>query len=142
MGFFSKVLGGGKELPRLESSHPAAARVGQVQASLEKLAGDIPDRLEVVPAEKAVYVFAGKPPTKFGMFWVEGEELHNFKTLSRDKGLSSLDLQPVVEKLRKAYKEHAGEEHYSLEVGGRTVVVTPSQALGDKVEQIIQGVAG
>ncbi len=76
------------------------------------------------------------------MFWVEGEELHNFKTLSREKGLNSLDLQPIVEKLRKAYKEHAGEEHYSLEAGGRTVVVTPSQALGDKVEQIIQDVAG
>ena len=45
MGFFSKVLGGGKELPRLESSHPAAARVGQVQASLEKLAGDFGDRI-------------------------------------------------------------------------------------------------
>jgi hypothetical protein len=141
MGFFSKVLGGGKELPPLETSKPAAARVRQVQASLEKLAGDIPDRLEVVPAEKAVYVFAGKPPKQFGMFWVEGEELHNFKTLSREKGLNSLDLQPVVEKLREVYKENAGEEQYSLEVGGRAVVVTPSQTLGGKVEQIIQDIA-
>jgi hypothetical protein len=142
MGIFSKILGSGKELPRLETSHPAAARVGQVQDSLEKLAADIPDRLEVVPAAKAVYVFAGKPPKQFGMFWIDGGELHNFKTLSREKGLNSLDLQPIVEKLREVYKEHAAEEHYSLEVGGRPVVVTPSQSLAGKVEQIIQGVAG
>ena len=108
MGFFSKILGGGKDYPPLDPAHPAAERVNQVQASLEQLAGDIPDSLEVVPAEKGVYVFAGKPPTKFGMFWIQGKEIHNFKTLSKAKGLSSLDLQPIVEKLRDAYRQNSG----------------------------------
>lgn len=138
MGFFSKILGGGKEYPPLESGHPAAERMSRVQASLEQLATDIPDPLEVVPAEKGVYVFAGKPPTKFGMFWIEGKEIHNFKTLSRAKGLNSLDLQPIVEQLRSIYRQHQDEERFSYGAAGRSIVVTPSQNLGAGVEEIIQ----
>jgi len=141
MGFFSKIVGGGKDFPPLESNHPAAARLSQVQASLERLANEIPDPLEVVPAETAVYVFAGKPPKQFGMFWIQGEDTHNFKTLSRQKGLNSLDLQPVVEKLRDAYKQNEGEARFSFDAAGRKIVVTPSQALAAKVEEIIQQVA-
>ena len=40
MGFFSKILGGGKDYPALDPSHPAAERMNQVQASLEQLAGE------------------------------------------------------------------------------------------------------
>lgn len=141
MGFFSKLLGGEKEYPQIESSHPAAERLSQVQPVLEKLAQDVPDNLEVVPADKAVYIFAGKPPTKFGMFWIQDGQLHNFKTLSKEKGLSSLDLQPIVSKLQKAYKENLADTRYSSEAAGRTIVVTPSESLSRKVEQIIQEVA-
>jgi hypothetical protein len=141
MGFFSKILGSGKEYPPLESGHPATERMRQAQASLDQLATEIPDPLEVVPAEKGIYVFAGKPPTKFGMFWIQGNEIHNFKTLSKAKGLSSLDLRPIVEQLRDVYKKHQEEERFSYGAAGRSIIVTPSQNLGAGVEKIIQQAA-
>jgi len=141
MGFFSKILGGGKEYPPLESGHPAAERMSQVQSSLEQLATEIPDPLEAVPGENGVYVFAGKPPTKFGMFWIQGREIHNFKTLSKAKGLNSLDLQPIVEQLRNVYRQNQGEERFSYTAAGRSIVVTPSPGLGAAVETVIQKAA-
>ena len=75
------------------------------------------------------------------MFWIQGTETHNFKTLSKAKGLSSLDLQPIVEQLRDAYKKNSGEERFSYTVAGRTVVVTPSPGLGESVEKVIQEAA-
>lgn len=141
MGFFSKILGGGKEYPPLESGHPASERMSQVQSSLDQLATEIPDPLEAVPGENGVYVFAGKPPTKFGMFWIRGSEIHNFKTLSKDKGLNSLDLKPIVEELRSVYRQNEGEERFSYPAAGRSIVVTPSKNMGAAVEEVIQKAA-
>lgn len=141
MGFFSKILGGGKEYPPLESGHPAAERMSQAQSSLDQLAKEIPDTLEAVPGDSGVYIFAGKPPTKFGMFWIQGSEIHNFKTLSKAKGLNSLDLQPIVEQLRNVYRQNEGEERFSYPAGGRSIVVTPSKSMGAAVEEVIQKAA-
>ena len=141
MGFFDKVLGKKEKFPQLAQEHPVMSRLQSDMPGVETLASQISDPIELVPAEKATYVFIGKPPKHFGMAWVEGGEVRDFKTLAKQKGMTSLDLKPVMDKIKEAYEKNSSDEHFSMKVADRDVVITPAAALAGEVEQIILGVS-
>jgi len=141
MGLLSKLFGGGSpEFPPLDSDHYAATRLGAIRTELESLMGMTKDRLEVVPAEHAAYVFIGKPPKKFGVAWIHDGKVSNFKNLVEEKGVSPARLETLVEELQKAYEASADAERYRLEVGDRTIVVAPSEQLESAVHAAFRAV--
>jgi len=142
MGLVNKLFGGGAPaFPPLDSGHYAAERVDAVRSELETLMGKTKDRLELVPAEHTAYVFIGKPPKKFGVAWIHDGKVSNFKNLVEEKGVTPARLETLVGELQEAYQHSASAERYTLSVGGREVVVTPSDELERAVHHAIQAVA-
>jgi hypothetical protein len=142
MGLLGKLFGSEKEHAPLDPSSPAAATLGRSRQVLEAFAAKVQDRLEVVPGERTLWVFVGKPPGSFGIAWLQDGEEHNFKKLMKDKGLSAARVQTLSDKLREAYVRAKGEERFSDQVAGRTVLVHPSASLEREVAGIIREVAG
>ena len=110
---------------------------------LEKLVDETKDRLEVVPADDSVYVFAGKPPKKFGIAWIEdGDKIVNFKSLVDEKGLTQDNLQHLSEELRKAYIAHQDKPRYVTRISDREVVVIPSTSLLNNLKGVVEKTVG
>lgn len=142
MGLINKLFGGGApEFPPLDSGHYAAGRVDAVRSELETLMGKTKDRLELIPAEHAAYVFIGKPPKKFGLAWIHDGKVSNFKSLVDEKGVTPARLEALVGELQKAYEQSAAADRFIASIGGRDVVVTPSDQLEGAVHQAIRAVA-
>jgi hypothetical protein len=142
MGFFDKLVGGGKEYPPLESSSPVYERLNQVRGQLESLSKQVSDPLEVVPSNGTVFVFIGKPPKTFGIVWIRDGAVHNFKTLAAEKNIPQSKFQVLSDKLRESYSRNADAERYSALILNRKVTVTPSAALGKEVNEIISEIGG
>lgn len=136
MGILDKLFGGSK-YPELDDASPAAQKLKAVKSSLEELTEKVKDPMEVVPADEGAYVFIGKPPKNFGMAWIENGRMHNFKTLSEEKGLEQNRMLKLVAELASAYERSDGAERYTATIGGKAVTVTPSQELAGKVQKII-----
>ncbi len=142
MGFFGKLMGGATpDYPELDASSPAASKLNSVKDKLTELAGQVPDPMEVVPADGAAYVFIGKPPKSFGIAWIENNEINNFKTLLAQKGAAPITLEKLSNRLREAYVNDAPEEKFSITLGGKKIVVVPSDSLAADVKTIIDHVA-
>ena len=77
------------------------------------------DKLELVPGERAIYVFIGRPPDAFGIAWLEHGEEHNFKRLMKEKGLSEGEVRTRSEELRTAYVRSKDEARFTADVGGK-----------------------
>ncbi len=137
MGFFGKMFGGGTDYPELASDTAAAARIEAIRANLEELARDVSDPLEVVPSEAGAYVFIGKPPKRFGIAWIEGNEVKSFKSLMEEHGVSGAAVAKVSDELREVYQRHQDESRYHAKVADRDVVVTPSDGLENEVRDIL-----
>lgn len=142
MGFLGKLFGGGKEHAPLDPASPSAVRLERDRAVLDELARKVHDKLELVPGARATYVFIGRPPDAFGIAWIEYGEEHNFKRMMKDKGLSQQEVQLRSDELRAAYARSEGEPRFEAEIGGKRVLVTPSQALELDVAEIIHRVVG
>lgn len=141
MGLLGKLFGGEKEERlHLDPSSTAAARLERHRATLEEFAHRVHDKLELVPGDRAIYVFIGKPPDMFGIAWLEGGEEHNFKRLMKDKGLSQREVQVRSDELRAAYLRSKDAPRYTAEFGGKHVLVTPSPELERDVVEIIHRV--
>ncbi len=140
MGLFDKMFGGGEQYPELESEHYAMTRVNEVRPQLETLAGEVKDRLEVVPAEHAAYVFIGKPPKTFGLAWIHDGQVSSFKTLVEERGVAPPILEQLVDRLRGAYQKSADAPRFQTSVGGREVTVTPAAELEAEVHRLIEAV--
>jgi hypothetical protein len=140
MGFLGNLFGKGNDLPALEPGSVAASRLEPFRPELEKFLGKVNDRLELVPAENSLYAFIGKPPGAFGMIWWQDGGEHSLKTLMQERALSQVRVQRLSDELRDSYKRHMGDERFAATVGGKQVVVTPSDALAADVEKIIQTV--
>jgi hypothetical protein len=138
MGFLGKLFGSEPESPPLDPSSTAAARIEQNRPALEGFANKIHDKLQVVPGERAVYVFIGRPPEAFGVVWFEkdGEE-HNFKTMMKNRGIDQKQVGVIAEHLRQAYIRHQDEPRYTSNLGSKKVVVIPSPALERDVASVI-----
>jgi hypothetical protein len=140
MGIFDKLFGGSKEYPPLPEDNEAQARIKEVKAQLEELAGRVPDPIEVVPAEKEAFVFLGKPPKRFGIAWIHEGKVSSLKELAEENKLSQIEVGKLINKLGQAY-EHAGEvPRYSAAIGGKRAVVIPSDGLAQEVRELIRSV--
>lgn len=140
MGFLGKLFGSEKEHQPLDPSSRAAARLERNRPTIEEFAKKVHDKLELVPGERAIYVFVGRPPDAFGIAWLEKGEEHNFKRLMQEKGLSQREVQVRSDELRAAYVRSKDAPRYSLDVGGKHVLVTPSETLEREIVDIIHRV--
>ena len=144
MGILGKLFGDDKsDYPPLDPSDPAARRVESVRPTLEKLAEETGDPLEIVPAEGSVYVFIGKPPKKFGIAWIEsGNKIVNFKSLVEEKGLEPIQLEQLSEALREAYVAHEDKPRFVTKIKDREVVVIPSASLVNNLDGVVEQTVG
>ena len=142
MGLLGGLFGKKEEQhPPLDASSEAARDLDSVKAQLATLTTQVPDRIEVMPAEGAAYVFIGTPPKKFGIAWIEGGELHNFKTLLAGRGASPITVERLSNQLRELYAETEGTQRFSYMLGERQIVITPSRDLSGKISQLIAAVS-
>jgi hypothetical protein len=143
MGILDKFFGDKQDYPALDRASPAATQLESVRSPLEKLANEVGEPLEVVPADDSVYVFIGKPPKKFGIAWIEdGEKIVNFKSLVEERGLAPTSLNRLSDELKKAYIAHEDEPRYVTTVSDREVVVIPSESLLNHLEGVVQETVG
>ncbi len=142
MGFFSKLFGGKEEaaaLPALDPASAGAQRITKFSAQFTALAQKIDDRFELVPSEKVLYVFLGKPPGMFGIAWfAEGDSTeHNLKTLMSKKGLSQRKIDNIMSKLRAAYTDMDKEPRYGFEIAGKKTIVVTNDAFAQTLYNIL-----
>jgi hypothetical protein len=140
MGLLGKLFGGERQRPPLDPSSSVAARLQRDRPAIEEFARRVHDKLELVPGDRATYVFIGKPPDAFGIAWFERGEEHNFKRLMKEKGLSTVEMQRRSDELRAAYVRSAEEPRFTADFGGKHVLVTPSPALERDVVEIVHRV--
>jgi hypothetical protein len=138
MGFFNKMFGGHKEFPPLDTASPAAKRLAEMRGELEELTRQVRDDLEVVPGSERSWVFIGKPPKRFGLAWIEGDQVKNLKNFVDEKGIEPSRMSRIVEEIREAYVASESEPRFAAEVAGQRVQVAPSQRLDHEVAAIIQ----
>lgn len=139
MGMLDKLFGSKNDYPPLPADNDAAAKLAEVKAELEELAGRVSDHLEVVPAEHEAYVYLGRPPKRFGMAWIHDGKVSSLNELVGENKLSQQEAQKLVLELGHAYEHASDAPRYSAEVAGKTIVVIPSKGLGQEVHQIIEG---
>lgn len=137
MGFFGKMFGSSPDYPELGPETAAAARLEAIRGNLEKLARDVSDPMEVVPSDEGAYVFIGKPPKRFGIAWIEGDEVKSFKTLMEEHGVSGTEVAKVSDELREVYQRHQEENRYLTKIADRDIVVTPSDGLEHEVRDLL-----
>ena len=143
MAILGKLFGSKRDYPSLDPSDPAATQLDSMRPPLEKLASEINDPLEVVPAEDSVYIFMGKPPKKFGVAWIEDrDKIVNFKSLVDEKGLSETRLNQLSQELRKAYIAHQDRPRYTATISDREVVVIPSESLSNNLKGLVKETVG
>jgi hypothetical protein len=137
MGLFDKLFGKKEELPPLDPASPAATRMNKFKTDLEAFVGKMHDRLEFVPSDEAVYCFIGKPPAMFGMAWFHDGKEHNLKTLAAAKGLTQKKTQKMSLALGEVYEKYMEEPKFSHMIGGKSVIVHPSEGLRAGVVDVI-----
>ena len=137
MALFGKIFGTQKTYPPLEPDDPLSKRLQNIRQPLETLADEVNDQLEVVLGDKKAYVFIGKPPKKFGIAWIQNQEIFNFKKVAEKQSVSPVQIEKASEHLRSAYKQCQDDTRYSTQLGDRTLVVAASEKLKDKVSGII-----
>ena len=141
MGLFDKLFGTKLDYPPLDAANPAAPKLEEHRETLEALARQVSDPLEVVPAQDSVYVFIGKPPKKFGIAWIEDGKIMSLKDVIQKKKLKPSAVQPVIDKLQAGYENSQGDPRFTADLANRQIVVTPSSTLARTVDQIIREVA-
>ncbi len=137
MGLLSKILGGTPDYPQLPPDLAAAQQLEAIRANLEELAGEVSEPMEVVPGEASAYVFIGKPPKRFGVAWIEDDQIKSFKSVMAENNVSQQQLNKVSDELREAYKKYDDVTRYQTRIAEREIVVTPSDRLKDNVRQIL-----
>jgi hypothetical protein len=141
MGLFGSLFGAKQEQhPPLEASSSAARRLTAHGQAVESFVKKVDDRLELVPAEDAVYIFVGKPPGTFGVAWISGGEEHNLKRLVQDRKLPVSAVTRLSEQLRDTYVASMTHQRFSAEIAGRTVTVTPADQFASEVGRVIREV--
>lgn len=137
MGFMDKMFGKNPQYPDLAGDSTAAAQLAAIKSNLEKLAKDVHDPMEVVPCDNGAYVFIGKPPKKFGIAWIEGDNIKSFKTLMEEHGVTAQKVAKLSDDLREVYLRHHDTEHYHTKIANRDIVVTPSEPLEQDVRKVL-----
>ena len=141
MGFLGKLFGTEKDLPALDPASPGAKRIEAQRAALEVFVKKLHDPVELIPAEKSIYAFIGRPPDRFGIAWFPGDGTeHNLKTMVKAKGLTVLQQNTLSSHLRKAYEKHVDEPRFETTIAGKKVKVIPSTGLEADLTKVIHEV--
>jgi len=143
MGFLGKLFGTEKELPPLDPASPGALRVEKLRAVLEPWAAKLHDPIEIVPGERAVYVFIGRPPDRFGIAWFEADGVeHNLKTLAQKHKFTVRQMNELSAKLRTAYEKSAADPRFGLALGQKKAKVVASAGMEKDLLTVIHDVEG
>jgi len=143
MGFLGKLFGTEKELPPLDPASPGAQRLDKQRSALEPWAAKLHDPLEIVPGERAIYVFIGRPPDRFGIAWFEADGAeHNLKTLAQKRKYTVRQMNELSAHLRQAYERAQAEPRYGTSVGAKKAKVVLSPGLEKELLKIIHEVEG
>ncbi|MCU0579766.1 MAG: hypothetical protein MUF69_09510 [Desulfobacterota bacterium] len=138
MGLFDKFKSKGPEYAALDQASPAAQSLNNLKHPLESFAAQVSDPMEIVPSGDTAFVFVGKPPKAFGLVWIQDGQLYNLKKVVAEKGIPATTFTLISDDLRGAYERSGSASRYSTSLGGKNVVVTPSETLAREVNQIIQ----
>ena len=142
MGILDKLFGSKQpDYPALNPESEAGKLAHEVKPALDKLADDLGDKMEVVPSAETTYVFCGRPPHAFGLVWIHDGQTKNLKDVVERGKMSPPEATALIERLARAYDHSKDAERYTMDVGGNTVIVTPSQALHEEVDEIVQRIA-
>lgn len=141
MGFLDKLFNAEPDYPTLETDSEAARQIRQVESSLQSLAENVSEKMEIVPAKDETYVFLGKPPRVFGLAWIRDGKVDVLKDVVESKGIPHHKVEALVEQVRAAYDRSDDDERYNTELAGRTVVVTLSKGLREKVHEVVEKLA-
>ena len=140
MGLLNKrVSGHAPEYPLLNVFSWSGHKIAAVEWELQQLVEKVPGPLEIVPSNRAVYVFHGQPPKRFGLAWIDDGKIGGFYGLMTEHGVTPVEVRNALGALREAYAKHENTDHYSLMIKNRSVVVTPSEYLANEVQGIIEG---
>jgi hypothetical protein len=143
MGFLDKLLGSSKEYPPLDNESPAMQKIEAMRQPVENLVAEINDPLELAPGNETTFAFIGKPPKKFGVAWVGKDgKIVNFKSLVEERGLSMISLEKLSDRLKEVYITHQDEPRFSMSIGGKQVVITPSEELKSDIRKVIEDTVG
>lgn len=142
MGILGKIFGHKKpEYPPLESQSPIAEQLKCVEPELRALVETIDDDIEIVPAADETYVLFGKLPATFDLAWIRDGQVKNLSKVVEEQKVPPHRAQALAELIRAAYERSQDDERYRTQLGDRTVVVTPSDALRNKVHEIVEKLA-
>lgn len=137
MGLLGKLFSSKPDFPAIDPHSVAAERLAKVEKQLHDLAENVKEPLEVVPAERAAYVFIGKPPKKFGLAWIHDGQLSGLNTLVEEHGLKPPEVARVVDQLREVYERHQDAPRFVAKVQDVDVVVATSNRLESEVHKVI-----
>ncbi|MEJ2089627.1 MAG: hypothetical protein P8Y69_14385 [Gammaproteobacteria bacterium] len=138
MGILGKIFGHKKpDYPPLESQSAIAEQLKSVESELRGLVETIEDDIEIVPAPDETYVLFGKLPAAFDLAWIRDGQVRNLSKVVEEQKVPPHRAQALAELIRSAYERSQNDERYSTQLAGRTVVVTPSDGLRQKVHEIV-----
>ena len=140
MGLLGKIFSSQPEHPTIDPHSAAAQRIARVEKELHDLAENVKQPLEVIPAERAAYVFIGKPPAKFGMAWIHDGKVSGLNTLVEEHGLQPAEAARVADQLREVYERNQDVQRYTARVHDVQVVVAPSPKLEREVHEVIDAI--
>ncbi len=141
MGFLYRIMSGKSGYPALDQASPAADSIDKIRDQLESLSKQVHKPLEVIPGEEGSFIFIGKPPRDFGIAWIKGDKVHNFKTLVEEQGVKPEELMSLSNKLRDVYEANSEDARYTTKIGRKNIVVTPSEQFRSQVSEVIQKAA-
>jgi hypothetical protein len=142
MGILDKIFGKTpREYPPLDSQTELAEQLKRVESELQSFAETIDEDLEIVPASDETFVFFGEPPKVFGLAWIREGQVKNLSEVIEEKKIPPYRAEAFADLLRAAYKGSKDEARYSTQLAGRSVVVTPSDGLRQKVHEIVEKLA-
>lgn len=111
-----------------------------MKARLGRLAEQVKDPLEIVPAEHAACLFMGTPPKRCGLAWIHDGTVSGLNRLAQEHGPKPLQVEKVVDPLRDACTRNAHVSRFCATLQDRGVVVTPPARLEKEAREIIEKV--
>jgi hypothetical protein len=138
MKMLDRLFGRGKDYPPLPQDSQATARLDEIHEELESLTHKVRDRLEIVPADHAAFIFLGKPPKRFGIAWIHDGKVSSLKELVDEHHLTPAGVDQLLNELGEAYTHATDAPRYCSHVGNKDVVVIPSKDLENEVQEILQ----
>jgi len=141
MKLLDRILGREPERPPLAEDSPEAGRLAAQAPQIETIAGETGTRVEVLPEESATYVLVGQPPGAFGIAWIRDGNVYNLKDVVKERGVSPVKVERVVEDVRVTYKKTRDAPRFRARVREHEVIVARAPELGEAIGKVIDELA-